>query len=460
MKMQLSEIARALDADEIPDQWSEIDVTSVQFDSRKLSSGSLFVPIMGQRDGHDFIEQAVEAGAVATLWGREHQDDQPQNIPSILVDDPLAALQKLAKYYLDKLNPKVVAITGSNGKTTTKDMTASILASEYNVVKTQENFNNELGVPITILGMSSNTEILVVELGMDRPGQLHFLSDLVQPDIAVITMIGEAHIEFFKTRDRIADAKMEITDGMKEDGCFVFNGDEPLLTKRAEDVDVEHFTFGLKSDNNIHAFDIKSQDQTTSFKTNLDEEAVVTIPVIGDYNVTNALAAMAVGEKYHISVQNEIKALAKFDLTKNRTQWLTGKNGERILSDVYNSNPTAAKAVLDSFANTESNGKRYVVLGDMLELGDDADEMHASLAEKLSPARFAAVYLIGPHMKALRDRLLNEKIYDAGAVYYYDADELTRLSRDLNHQLTASDSVLLKGSHGIHLENVVDELEG
>ncbi|MCC3238118.1 UDP-N-acetylmuramoyl-tripeptide--D-alanyl-D-alanine ligase, partial [Pediococcus acidilactici] len=141
-------------------------------------------------------------------------------------------------YYLDKINPKVVAITGSNGKTTTKDMTAAVLATEFNVVKTEANFNNEIGVPITILGMNANTEVLVVELGMDRPGQLHFLSELVQPDIAVITMIGEAHIEFFKTRDRIADAKMEITDGLKEDGCFIFDGDEPLLAELGKVVDV------------------------------------------------------------------------------------------------------------------------------------------------------------------------------------------------------------------------------
>ncbi|MBZ5943198.1 UDP-N-acetylmuramoyl-tripeptide--D-alanyl-D-alanine ligase, partial [Weissella cibaria] len=156
--------------------------TSVQFDSRKLSPGSLFVPIMGERDGHDFISQAVTAGAVATLWAEDHQERRPADLPSILVKNPLEALQKLAKYYLDKINPKVVAITGSNGKTTTKDMTAAVLEAEYNVVKTKANFNNELGVPITILGMSSNTEVLVVEMGMDRPGQLHFLSELVQPD--------------------------------------------------------------------------------------------------------------------------------------------------------------------------------------------------------------------------------------------------------------------------------------
>lgn len=457
--MQLSEIVRALGMDEIPDQWNEIDVTSVQFDSRKLSSGSLFVPIKGQRDGHDFIEQAITAGAVATLWGNDHRSIQPQNIPSILVEEPLEALQKLAKYYLDKINPKVVAITGSNGKTTTKDMTAAILSAEYNVVKTEANFNNELGVPLTILGMSSNTEILVVELGMDRPGQLHFLSNLVQPDVAVITMIGEAHIEFFKTRDRIADAKMEITDGMKEDGCFIFNGDEPLLEQRAKHVDVDQFTFGLKSSNNLSASDIERYDQTTNFKTNQSAETEITIPIIGDYNVTNALAAMAVGIKFHIDIESEAKALAQFDLTKNRTQWLVGKKGERILSDVYNSNPTAAKAVLDSFANTKTNGKRFVVLGDMLELGEDADQMHADLADKLDPNKFDSIFLVGPHMNALKQRLLDDGTFTANAVYHFNSDELDQLTSTLEQKVGAEDSILLKASHGIHLENVVEKIK-
>jgi UDP-N-acetylmuramoyl-tripeptide--D-alanyl-D-alanine ligase len=459
MKMQLSEIARALGTDDYPEQWNEISVTSVQFDSRKLSPGSLFVPIMGERDGHDFIEQAITAGAVATLWAEDHGDDRPADLPSILVQEPLEALQKLAKYYLEKINPKVVAITGSNGKTTTKDMTAAVLEAEYNVVKTEANFNNEIGVPITILGMSSNTEILVVELGMDRPGQLHFLSELVQPDIAVITMIGEAHIEFFKTRDRIADAKMEITDGLKEDGCFIFNGDEPLLEQRAADVNVDQCRFGLKSDNDVNAFDIQGTDTKTSFKTNIDDEVAITIPVLGDYNVTNALAAIAVGRKYHISVEKEAQALADFDLTKNRTEWLMGKRGERILSDVYNSNPTAVRAVLDSFANVDTEGRRLVVLGDMLELGEDADQMHASLADKLDADRFAQVYLIGPHMKALEKRLIDENIYSEDAVHYYDANELQQLTNDLSDGIRSNDSVLLKASHGIHLENVVDKIK-
>ena len=459
MKMQLSEIARALDVQDIPDSWNDITISSLQFDSRKLEPGSLFVPLKGQRDGHDFIQKAIEAGAVATFWSNDHKDVRPADIPSILVDDPLKAMQKLAKYYLDKINPRVIAVTGSNGKTTTKDMTAAILATEYNVVKTKDNFNNEIGVPLTILGMSANTEMLVVEMGMDRPGQLHYLSGLVQPDIAVITMIGEAHIEFFKTRDKIADAKMEITDDMKEDGCFIFDGDEPLLLERAAKLDVQQIKFGLQESNDIWAKDINGTDIKTTFVTNLDENVQFSIPIMGDYNVKNALAAIAVGKKYRIDLKKAAEALTDFNLTKNRTQWLTGKNGERILSDVYNSNPTAAKAVLDSFAKAKIAGDKIVVLGDMLELGSDSDDMHVSLAKHLDNNKFEAVYLVGQHMAKLRDELLKDGRFDAQHIHYYDADNLEQLILDLQNTLKENDNILLKASHGIHLEKVVQALQ-
>lgn len=455
MKMQLSEIARALEIQDVPDAWNDIEVNNVHFDSRKLLPGSLFVPLKGERDGHTFIKNAVDAGAVATLWSKD-QAELPDGIPALVVDDPLQALQTLAHYYLDKINPKVVAITGSNGKTTTKDMTAAILASQFNVVKTEANFNNEIGVPMTILGMNSNTEILVVELGMDRPGQLDFLSKIVQPDTAVITMIGEAHIEFFKTRDRIADAKMEITHGLKEDGVFIYNGDEPLLTERAKEVEADQFTFGMQSSNQLYASNIEGNDVETSFSINLDADKRFEIPMIGQYNVTNALAAIAVSQNYHIKLDDAVKALKHFDLTKNRTEWLDGRKGERILSDVYNSNPTAVKLVLASLAKTETKGRRIAVLGDMLELGEQAQSMHEGLKDSLDPNEIEEVFLVGQEMNNLYKALDGK--YDESHLHYYPASELNNLSSDLENLITADDIVLLKASHGIHLETVVNEL--
>ncbi|MDO4597278.1 MAG: UDP-N-acetylmuramoyl-tripeptide--D-alanyl-D-alanine ligase, partial [Ligilactobacillus agilis] len=247
MKMQLAEIARALGA-EVKAGYEDICITSVSFDSRTLEAGALFIPLVAGNDGHNFIQSAIEHGAVATLWQADHDLGQV-DLPQLVVADTLEALQALGRYYLDKINPKVVAITGSNGKTTTKDMVAAILGSQFNVQKTHANFNNQIGVPMTILGMEPNTEVLVVEMGMDHFGELDHLSRLAAPDVAVITMIGEAHIEFFGSRDKIADAKMEITHGLKEDGTLVYNGDEPLLRTRAEDLKQLTVTFG-RNDNN------------------------------------------------------------------------------------------------------------------------------------------------------------------------------------------------------------------
>ncbi len=456
MKMQLTEIANAIGIDDVPESWQEITIANVEFDSRKVRPNSLFIPLKGQRDGHDFVDNAIKNGAVATLWAKDHPN-VPSAYPALIVDDPLASLQKLAVYYLRKINPKVVAITGSNGKTTTKDMTASLLETQFNVVKTEANFNNEIGVPVTLLNMNANTEVVVVEMGMDRPGQLDFLSKMAQPDTVVITMIGEAHIEFFGSRDKIADAKMEITDGLKEDGLFIYNGDEPLLRERSKQVEQQQYTFGSNAADELFATNVQTARDHTTFEINLVPNQTYEIPMIGEYNVMNALAAIAVAKAYHIDPAQTVAALRNFRVTHNRTEWVSGKNGELILSDVYNSNPTAAKEVISSFSQTETKGKRFVVLGDMLELGEQSDDMHASLRAYLDPQLISEVYLVGTHMKALAESLKNK--YEANQIHWYAANEETQLIEDLQVKLTNQDEVLIKGSHGIHLEKVLSALQ-
>lgn len=458
MKMAVSEIAKAINADEtyLNDEQLEVEVTGTNFDSRKIEAGDLFVPLTGAHDGHDYIQSAIDNGAHATLWSKERVDFRPQDLPVLVVDDPLTAYQQLSQYYLSKINPRVVAVTGSNGKTTTKDMIASILSQDFNVTKTYDNFNNEIGVPYTILQMEANTEFLVIELGMDRPGQLDFLSKLVQPDVAVITMIGEAHIEFFGTRDKIADAKMEITHGLKEDGFFVYNGDEPLLRERATEVSMQQLTFGRTDNDDLYATNIDGGRFETDFHINTDPSVQFKIPLLGDYNVDNALAAIEVGHIFQIPDRVIEEELEHFKITKNRTEWLSGNKGEAILSDVYNSNPTAVREVLAAFSKTNTEGRHIAVLGDMLELGEQSASMHADLAGSLDPSQIETVYLIGTDMAALRDQLLTK--YAPQDVHYYSADQLDQLSRDLQADITASDEVLLKASHGLHLEQVVADL--
>lgn len=455
--MSLTEIAKAVSAQNDISKYENIDVTSVAFDSRQLTGGALFVPLIGQNDGHDYIDSAIKNGAVATFLQKNHTNQIPTDFPVIVVDDTLVALQVLAKYYLEKINPKVISVTGSNGKTTTKDMIAAVLSTQFNVTKTHDNFNNEIGVPMTMLDIEPNTEVLVVEMGMDRPGQLDFLSHLVEPDIAVITMIGEAHIEFFGTRDKIADAKMEITNGLKEDGIFVYNGDEPLLEQRSQRFPFKR-TFGLRPEDDFYATDIKANETITKFKVNRYPDIEFTIPMLGKYNVNNALIAITIGDFYLIHEDNLQRALATVSLTHNRTQWIQGAKSEMILSDVYNSNPTAVKEVLGAFTQEQlSSGKRIVVLGDMLELGNQSQAMHESLASYLNPNQIKEVYLIGTDMKFLYQKLLLK--YTPEHLHYFSAHDLEHLYQKLDSKINAGDQVLLKASHGIHLEYLLNKLE-
>lgn len=454
MKMQLSEIARALEI-EAKETWEDITITSVSFDSRQLEPGALFVPLIGEQDGHRYVQAALDNGASAVLWQADHPE-APTDIPALVVEDTLVALQALGRYYLQKINPKVVAVTGSNGKTTTKDMIAAILSTQFNVQKTFANFNNEIGVPMTILSMEPNTEILVVEMGMDRFGQIDELSRLAQPDVAVITMIGEAHIEFFGTRDKIADAKMEIVNGLKEDGILIYNGDEPLLVERAAKIEQATFTFGNEPKDDLQGINVVSDATKSSFRVTLWPDENFTIPMIGAYNVKNALAALSVGKEFMIDVTQMAKALEKFDLTKNRTEWRTGTNGFMILSDVYNSNPTAAKEVLQAFAEVKVAGKRIAILGDMLELGENERQMHASLAEAIDPNKISEVYLCGPLMESLATAL--QAKFDVDQIHCYSPEQKEQLATDLLAKLTPDDAVLLKASHGIHLEEVLTKI--
>ncbi|KRN97923.1 UDP-N-acetylmuramoyl-tripeptide--D-alanyl-D-alanine ligase [Companilactobacillus kimchiensis] len=453
MKMKLREVYSALkiQSDEIAD----VEITGVCFDSRKAKKGDLFFPLQGDRDGHEFINSAIDNGVSATIWQSDH-DIPNDKISYVVVKNVSNAFETLAKYYLNKVNPKVVAVTGSNGKTTTKDMIAKVLSVSNNVAKTPQNFNNEIGVPFTILNMPTNTEVLVVEMGMDRPGQIDHLSTIANPDISVITMIGEAHIEFFGTRDKIADAKMEITNHLQEDGSFIYNGDEPLLLERAKKVEQNQKTFGNQDSNDLYATSIEAGKTTTSFTTNLWPDLKFEIPMMGEYNVNNALAAILVGQISHIKPEAMQKALGELFVTENRTEWIKAKNGADILSDVYNSNPTAAIEVLHSLKAIKTDGRKIIVLGDMLELGDASEKLHESLATHINAENFAKVYLVGDYMKYLRDKLSDK--YNSADLLWYGKDQLTDLTKDLETELKPNDTILLKASHGIHLENVLHEL--
>lgn len=442
MKLTIKEIAQVLGISGIVD---EREISSVEFDSRKIEKDGLFVPLPGTRDGHDFVHAAKENGAIATLWQKERAN-VPSDLVVLPVEDVTQAFQIIAQYYKQKIAPKTVAITGSNGKTTTKDMTASVLAQKYRTYKTQGNYNNDLGVPYTMLHMPDDTEVLILEMGMDHAGEIHFLSQLGQPDVAAITLIGEAHLENLGSRKNIAKAKMEIVDGLAKEGILFVPADEDLLIDLIAPISQKVQTFGL-GQGDLQAEIVNETSESTEFEIN---DASFIIPVLGGYNVKNALIAYGIGCYFGLSKEQIKNGLAQVELTKNRTQWLQAKNGAKLLSDVYNANPTAMRLVLESFGRLTLPGRRIAVLADMLELGPDSSAMHASMAEAIV-GFYDFVYLYGEQMQALANRLTELNVPHA---YFIPAQRQAFLEQ-VQKEIQPTDSVILKGSNGMQLSELV-----
>lgn len=452
MKLTLHEVASVVGARNDVTCWSDVVLTGLEFDSRLISDGHLFVPLKGARDGHDFIETAVANGCAATLSEHELADDQPH----ILVTDCLVALQDLAAYYIDKMGVEVIAVTGSNGKTTTKDMLAQVLSSTYKTYKTQGNYNNEIGLPYTVLHMPDNTEKLVLEMGQDRLGDIALLSKIARPSVGVVTLIGEAHLEFFGSRDKIAQGKLQIADHMPAGGLLLVPDDEvalPFLPKNQEVV-----TFGK----DIQVLDLVEHKESLDFSTSFMERAIH-LPVTGKYNATNAMLAAYVAKRLGVTEEAIVASLAELKLTRNRTEWKKAANGADILSDVYNANPTAMRLILETFSAIPANqgGRKLVVLADMKELGEASHQLHASMIDSLDPVVLDQIFLYGSDIKPLYDLAVNK--FPKGAVSYFsktaDGDQLAELTATIKASLQPVDQILFKGSNSMRLASVVEDLE-
>lgn len=447
----LSQIARATNGDLIGE---DITVDNFHFDSRQIESNGFFVPlVIGSSDSHQFIDDAINNQAVASFIDASHQITNTA-ISYVKVQDNRQAFLDLAKWYRSTLKLKVVAVTGSNGKTTTKDMIAEILASKYRTVKTFANFNNEIGVPMTILKADQTTEMLVVEIGMDRPGQIDQLVDVVRPNIAVINMIGEAHLEFFKTQDKIADAKFEIVNHFADDQKFlIYNADQELMVDRALEIDqsIKQISFGIEN-GDLRASDIKFSNNLIEFKI---ENINFKINIFGHYNLINALAAIAATKVFDFDLDQQAKVLKKFNLTNNRTETIILENGTKVISDVYNANPTAMKYVLDDFAEEPTKNK-IAILGEMYELGEQDIQLHESLYANLDPQKINYLFLIGDKFKSLFEKLKDK--YSPDQLFYFEKDQFNLLNQKLTTLMNPDTAILIKGSHGVHLEELLKKL--
>ncbi len=453
MRLTIEEIAQVVGAQPGDEPWPQGQVGQIEFDSRKIGPRDIFLPLKGQRDGHEFIETAFANGACVTFTEKPISGH-----PYLLVADCLKAFQDLASYYLEKQGVDVIAVTGSNGKTTTKDMIAAVLAKSYRTYKTQGNYNNEIGLPYTALHMPDDTEKIVLEMGQDHMGDIKLLSDIAKPHIGVVTLIGEAHLEFFGSREKIAQGKMQIVDGMDGDGILIAPAD-PILTPflpREQKV----IQFGPDAD--IFVTEYVEHKDALDFKTNFLEETLH-LPVTGRYNAWNAMLAAYIGQLLSIEEADIRDALAHLELTQNRTEWKQAANGAEILSDVYNANPTATRLVLETFSQLPitAGGKKVVVLGDMKELGPDSVALHTQLLTSLTPEDFHTLIFYGEDYAELAQ--LAGQMFPLGRVYYFkktaEEDQFDDLVKRVQELLAPKDQILIKGSHSMHLENLVSILE-
>lgn len=454
MKLDLYEIAEVLSAKNDVTQFENVSLRNAEFDSRLVESGDLFVPLKGARDGHDFIPTAFAQGAAATLSERPVAEGA-----YILVDDVLTAFQRLAQYYLEKMQVDVLAVTGSNGKTTTKDMLAQLLATTYKTYKTQGNYNNEIGLPYTVLHMPENTEKLVLEMGQDHLGDIHLLSELAKPKTGIVTLVGEAHLEFFGSRAEIAQGKMQIADGLRKDGLLIVPADK--IVKEFLPADCKLVRFGPDAD--IFLTRLEERKDSLNFECNFLEQRI-DLPVTGKYNATNAMIAAYAALQEGISEAAIAQAFSELELTRNRTEWKKAGNGADILSDVYNANPTAMRLILETFSTIPANpgGRKLAVLADMKELGANSKSMHGSMITSLNPEIVTHLFLYGQDMEALYDYA--KEIYPPGKVYYFikndEKDQFEQLTKAVRESLTPADQILLKGSNSMNLAKLVEDLEG
>lgn len=438
---------------------SDIIIKGVATDSRSISAGCLFVPIRGERfDGHVFAGDTLKAGAGALLWSKSN--GQPPG-PAVVVDDTLQALQLLAKNYLLECKAKVIGITGSNGKTTTKDLVFSLLRATYKVHKTQGNFNNHIGLPLTILAMPEDTNIVVLEMGMSGRGEIEMLSMLAEPETAIITNIGESHLLQLGSRLEIARAKLEILAGLKPGGLLVYNGDEPLITKTLQDpatikpTEFKTATFGLQATNDDYPSGMMFLEGSTVFTSSKEGGTPLQLPLLGEHNVVNCLAALTVARHYGVSEEAIREGLQHVELTGMRIEIVNGISGITILNDAYNASPTSMKAAISVMEKLKGYRRKFLILGDMLELGELEQDYHKEIGKFLTVDKVDQLFTYGPLAGFIAEAAAEN--LDTNNIHAY-TDKIELIDK-LKSMLHPKDAVLVKASRGMKLEEVVDAVK-
>lgn len=450
MRKSIQDIANWLNIE--AGEHGEKIVTGVSIDTRTIKEGDLFIPFRGEKtNGHKYVLQAFEKGASCSLWLKD-EPNPPKDVPLLFVEDSGLALQQMARMYRNELKAKFIGITGSNGKTSSKDILASLLSPFYKVQKTIGNFNNELGLPLTILSLDEDTEIAVLEMGMSGFGEIEFLSTLAKPHYAVITNIGEAHMQDLGSREGIAKAKFEIIKGFDSEGVLCYDGDEPLLRALIEITpQLRSKSFGFQQGNDLIIREIETTEKGSSFIVDGELNGEFFIPILGKHQVKNALGAMLVAKSLGMSDEQIRKGLEQVSLTDMRMQ-LVPVGDVLFINDAYNAAPTSMKAAIEFLQSTSMRKDKWLVLGDMLELGDQEQQFHEELAKYIDENRISRICLFGPRMEWLYHKIAPRF---SGRILH-TKDDYGKIVDYIKQHADKDSLILIKGSRGMKLETIIN----
>lgn len=432
---------------------SDAQVSSISTDTRTIEQGSVFVALKGKNfDGHDYAKKAIELGAYAAITERAIEGAE-----CIIVDSTQTALLDVASYYRDKFDIKLVGITGSVGKTTTKEFVSLVMSKKFKTLKTQKNFNNEIGLPMTLFNLSYEHEAAVIEMGMSNLGEISRLSLTAKPNICLITNIGFSHIENLGSQENILKAKMEILDGADENAPLILSKDDKLLksVKVREGRKVIFYSIS-DSSADVFASDIKTIGERIEFNINCDGKSYkAVINCLGEHNVKNALAAFCVGREYDIDPEDMISAIAEF-VPDGIRQGVSEINGAKIIADCYNSSPDSAKASLHTLSQVDCEGKKIAVLGDMFELGKMARELHKSVGEVVFSEGIDILLCYG-ELSEYYVKGAVKKGFDENNARVFSTKE--ELAEHLKSIMKKGDAVLFKASRGMKFEDIIEMIK-
>lgn len=447
MELTFEELLKYCNGKVIVDK-GEKTFNTLSTDTRNIKNGNVFLALKGENfNGNKYVKEAFKKGATVAIVDEVLFDENNIDGVVIKVNDGKRALLDIAKGYREKLGLKVVGITGSTGKTSTKDLVSAFLSGKYKVFKTKGNFNNEIGLPLMVLQLDSSIDVAVLEMGMSDFNEIHNLADCARPDIAMITNIGVSHIENLKTRENILKAKMEITDFFNKDNVLILNEEDDMLTT-VSDKEYKIVKTGYNKNYDYYANNIKLTKETTSFDLNYNGNSYkIELPMVGKHNVLNALLAIGASFELGLTVEEMIEGLKNMEATSMRLEFIDG-DGFEIINDCYNASPDSMKAALDVLSSRD--GRKIAILGTMRELGDESSNSHKEVA-KYASNKVDMLICSGEFIDDFKEGFEKEQI----KLY----NTKVNLINDLNSIIKPGDVILVKASRGEKFEEIVEALK-